>query len=244
MNKKTMPRVVDYPRVTLKNAYELASSIDLLGGRCSVQSAADGMKLKVSGSFNALVSATSKYGLIDIKSGQLSTTPLYRNIKLAYDDNEKIEFERQAFFSMVLFNKLYETFKGKPLPVTMLSKFLVRELNVEENIATRVKNIFIEGLKQIKLLDSDNNVIEIKPAEEEEQSNIEVMAVNNSAEEYSQNKISNSKIIEIQDSNEFSFHIVGPGINTKITIVEEEDFDILNAVIRKIKKKFNFTEGA
>jgi len=240
-----MPRTVDYPRTSLRNSQELAGAVDLLGGKCSTQSAADAMKLKLSGNFSALISATAKYGLIESKSGQLTTTPLYRSIKLAYDENEKIEFERKAFFSMILFNKLYDTFKGRPLPISNLSKFLIRELDVEENIATRVKNIFIEGLKQVKLLDSDNNVIELqnKNVDEEQSTNVEVISAN-APESYNENKNSNTSMMEIQDSNEFSFHIVGPGINTKITISEEEDFDILNAVIRKIKKRFSFTENA
>jgi hypothetical protein len=241
-----MPRLVDYPRNSLKNCYDLASAVDFLGGRCSAQSAADALKLKLSGSFSALISASSKYGLIDNKSGQISITQLYKNIKLSYDDNERIIFERQAFLSMVLFNKLYETFKGKPLPIVNLSKFLIRELNVEENIATRVKNIFIDGLKQVKLLDSDNNVIDIQKGTEDERSSttVEVVPSNNSNESYSENRSSNSSVLEMQDSNEFSFHIVGPGINSKITIIEEEDFDILNAVIRKIRKKFNFVDNS
>jgi hypothetical protein len=240
-----MPRIVDYPRVSLKTAFELASSVDFLGGKCSAQSVADSMNLKVSGSFNAVISATSKYGLIETKQGQLTTTQLFKNIKLAYDENEKIDFERKAFFSMVLFNKLYETFKGKPLPVAMLSKFLIRELNVEENIATRVKNIFIEGLKQVKLLDGENNVLDINHKTPEEQvSNAELVTLSPSPDLYKGQKNSNDTTFEIQDSNEYSFHIVGPGMNTKITLLEEEDFDILNAVIRKIKKKFNFSEDA
>jgi len=223
-----MPRTVDYPRTSLRNSQELAGAVDLLGGKCSTQSAADAMKLKLSGNFSALISATAKYGLIESKSGQLTTTPLYRSIKLAYDENEKIEFERKAFFSMILFNKLYDTFKGRPLPISNLSKFLIRELDVEENIATRV-----------------NNVIELqnKNVDEEQSTNVEVISAN-APESYNENKNSNTSMMEIQDSNEFSFHIVGPGINTKITISEEEDFDILNAVIRKIKKRFSFTENA
>lgn len=239
-----MPKIVDYPRASLKNSFELASAIDSLGGRCSAISAADSMKLKVSGSFNALISATAKYGLIESKSGQLTTTPLFRNIKLSYDENEKIDFERQAFFSMILFKKLYETFKGKTLPIVMLSKFLIRELDVEENIAIRVKNIFIEGLKQIKLLDSDNNVINVdeKVSEEDPTTVVDVMPFNDQSNDSKSPKLPQHEVLEIQNSNDFSFHIIGPGINTKITILEEEDFDILNAVIRKIKKKFDFGE--
>jgi len=233
-----MPKLVDYPRNSLRASYELASAIDLLGGKCSAQSAADAMKLKISGNFNALVSATTKYGLIESKSGQLTTTPLFRNIKLAYDDNEKIEFERKAFFSMVLFSKLYDTFKGKPLPIANLSKFLIRELNVEENIATRVKNIFIDGLKQLKLLDGDNNVIILQEEEHDEDTpNKTLRPVDDKFGEDA--KTPKAASIEAINSEDFIFHIVGPGINTKITIVEQEDFDILNAVIRKIQKKFN-----
>jgi hypothetical protein len=235
-----MPKIVEYPRTSLKNAYELASNVDLLGGRCSAQSVADSMKLKISGSFNSAVSSTTKYGLLDSKAGQLTTTQLYRNIKLAYDEGEKILFERQAFFSMILFDKLYNTFKGKPLPVGMLSKYLVRELNVEENIATRVKNIFIDGLKQIKLLDSDNNVIDSDDQRSQENQSTAVEIIEDSkVREYKEAKPIENDIVEIQDSKEYVFHIVGPGINTKISITEEEDFDILNAVIRKIRKRFN-----
>lgn len=235
-----MPRTVDYPRASLKYANELAIAVDSLGGKCSAQSAAEYMKLKISGSFNALVSSAVKYGLIESKLGQLSITQLYKNIKLSYDDTEKLGFEREAFFSMTLFKTLYERFKGKELPVSMLSKLLIRELQVEENIATRVKNIFIEGLKQVKLLDSGNIVSDFDSISEEKQTDVQIIEETTYKDSLTEVDNSNKEIqtIEIQDSKTFSFHIVGPGINSRIAIIDKEDFDILNAYIIKIKRRF------
>lgn len=234
-----MPKIVDYPRASLKYCQELAVAVDSLGGRCSAQSAADYMKLKISGSFDALVSSTVKYGLIENKGGQLSLTQLYKNIKLSYNDGEKLGFERESFFSMVLFKTLYERFRGKELPVSMLSKLLIRELDVKENIATRVKNIFIEGLKQVALLDQSNNVLSFENSQDEKSTDVQVIEENAIVDSKIEESISKEvQTIELQDSGTFSFHIVGPGINSRIAIIDKEDFDILNAYIIKIKRRF------
>ncbi len=234
-----MPKLVDYPRASLKYCSELATAVDSLGGKCSVQSAADFMKLKISGSFDALVSSTVKYGLIENKGGQLTITQLYKNIKLSYDDDERLSFERESFFSMVLFKTLYERFRSKELPVSMLSKLLIRELDVKENIATRVKNIFIEGLKQVKLLDQANYVLNLENSQDEKLTDVQVIEenaiINNKSEDLNDKEV---QTIELQDSSTFSFHIVGPGVNSRIAIIDVEDFEILESYIKKIKRRF------
>lgn len=58
-----MPKVLEYPRASLKASLELSKAIADLGGSAKVETVADKMGLKVGGSFQALMGAAKKYGL-------------------------------------------------------------------------------------------------------------------------------------------------------------------------------------
>ena len=236
-----MAKSIEYPRASFKVAQEIAAAVDSLGGSCSLEMCAEKMGAKVSGAFNANTNSAIKFGLVNQKSGHLSTSTLYRDIKLAYTDDERRNLLINSFLSPAVFLKLYERFKNKELPIQMLDKMLIKEYEVDENAASRVKKYFIDGARSIGLIDSQNQVIPFETnnsqatdQQEDVPSEVEILEESRG---YTPQEIAPT-VINLQETDEFAFQITGPGINSKIAIREEEDFLILEAMIKKIKKRF------
>ena len=140
-----MPRTVEYPRRSLKDALNLAETVSRLGGKCSVETCAESMKKRVSGSFSALANAAVKYGLVTSKSGELAVTDLFNEYRWAYTEEEKQKLLRQAFLNAPLFNQVFTRFRNEKLPGDILTKVLIREFDVKESLASAVHQYFLEG---------------------------------------------------------------------------------------------------
>ncbi len=238
-----MPKVIEYPSSSFAKALELANAVDYLGGNCSVQSCADKLNKKISGGFGMLISSAIKHSLITRKRDELFTTQLYKDIKLAYHNEEKTQNLRQAFLAPLLYKRIYERFKGKELPVQMLDKLLVREFAVETDLGSRISGYFIDGVKFLNLLDG-NKLVDIDIEKETANSeNGDLENKENEVEISLSNNVTNPSIENVTHNTAYVIHIKGPGMDSKITINEEDDFLILEAMTRKIKKKLNEMGG-
>lgn len=231
-----MPKELDYPRKSFVQALELANAVDFLGGNTSIEVAADKLNQSAKGgSFSALLSAAVKHRLIESKKGFVTNTDLYRSIKLAYTDEEKKRALKAAFLEPSVYKSIFEKFKNKELPVQMLDKILIREFNVADDIASRVSKYFLEGASFTELLDG-TKLIET----DSENNNIEEAFV---IESTPNTDLITSQLERKIISNPHSFneeyliHIYGPGIESKIAINDEDDFLILEAMIKKLRKK-------
>ena len=225
-----MPRAVEYPRRSLSDALKLAETVSSLGGKCSVETCAESMKRKVSGAFTALVSAAVKYGFVTSKSGQLAVTDQFNRYRLAYDEEEKRKFLRQAFLNVPLFSQVFTRFqKNGELP-DILTKVLIREFDVNENLASAIHQHFIAGATESGLLSEDGKFVESYVAEEE----VEQTPDHDEADrqEHAPQPIATS----VAD-DEFSITIVGPGLNSTLVIREPEDLLIVDAMLKKVQRK-------
>lgn len=248
-----MPKIIEYPKGNFKSSLDLAEAVSSLGGSCDRESCAHKMGLKMSGAFGTKIGTTAKYELISTDKGKLQITELYKVIKNAYDDVERKKFETEAFLKPEVFNKLYERFKGSELPVDMLSKLLIREYEVEEKQAVRVSKYFIDGLQYLNLLDGNNKLFDNTTSEDVEEDYVEIEeekdlpTKSNYASPYLPEK-PNAQILHIENKNntlnrvekettDFIVHIMGPGIDSQIVIKEEEDLLIVDAMLKKVKKK-------
>ena len=237
-----MPKSIEYARRSLTDSMKLAGAVDALGGASSEEMCAQKMGKKLSGSFSALMSSAIKYSLIDKTKGQLTTTDLFRDYKLAYNDQEKLQALRNAFLNVPVFSEIVERFKGKKLPIDIFDKLLIKEFNVDQNSASRVAKYFIEGVRTIGLL-GENGIIEDNTSETIGEMSRDVKA------EASSNNFSDSKTdfrepkIELHNTENYTIHIKGPNIDSLIEMIDEEDFDIVAATLKKVKKRFdNITE--
>lgn len=235
-----MPKIVDYPRGSLKAALELASAVDALGG-ASAAMAAESLGKKVSGAFSAQVSAATKYGLVEAKSQKLTVTQLYRDYKLSYTPEEGAKFLRAALLNVPLYHAIVSRFAGKELPVGHFEKLLVREFEVPEDWASRVAGYFIDAGRQCGLLGDGNRIVssthddhveeELKSVDEVDEDDVSpmVQAKNVAAEPISQP-------LPLQSTQDYVVTITGPGINTSIRIADTDDMLILQATLKKVER--------
>ena len=238
-----MPKNLNYPLASFQKAYALADAVNALGGTCTIENCAQKMQRKVSGGFMVIISSSQKFKLVNFEKGSITTSEEYKLIKHSYTNSERLDLLRKAFLSPQIFSLLYDRFKGKELPTEMLDKILIREFGVEENTAGRVAGYFVDGLKTYGLL---NGSAVLDPA------NKEVTVTEQSIAEFEKPVIkveaekpveetapkTDASFISLKSVN-YELQISGPGIDTKISIDDEEDLLIVEAVLRKIQKVLN-----
>lgn len=231
-----MPKINEYPTASFKNALELAKAVDDLGGSCNIETCANKTGKKIGGGFTAIVSTTSKFGLIDVKNGNLSLTQLYKDYKLSYDEDERIKYLRKVFFNSVLFKKVYEKFKNSKLPVEIFDKALIKEFNVEQKIASRVAGYFIDAAKHVKLLNPDNSFNSI------DNEDTEKTPEKTEVEENPIKGISDKGFPPLSTSN-YIVQIKGPKINQTIEIDDADHILLVEAALKIIKKNLSEIKG-
>lgn len=239
-----MPKIVEYPLASFDKVKQLADAVDYLGGSCTIRDCAEHMKKKVSGGFGILVSSGIKHDLLVRRSDRLFTSDLYKKIKLAYNAAETLDYQRMAFFHPVLYKKISDRFRNKELPLAMLDKLLIREFQVEENVSQKIAGFFVDGVKSLQLL-KDGKLVNPDlpsshytednppslPAEENHQSEINFNKT--------RDKVDNiTKINDIQHHAEqrFIVSIKGNGVDLTIVVNDKDDYQIIEAMIGKIKK--------
>ncbi len=227
-----MSKLVEYPTASIKKSLELAKAVDELGGNSSVDMCAEKLHRKVSGGFREIIFSAVKYGFLVHKKGMLRTANLYDNIKLAYNQDEEIQLLQQAFLKIPLFQKIYTRFRDQKLPIDIFDKLLIKEFDVKQHMASRVKKYFIDGAKTVGLLAPDNTILSLEISNETAVGNI-----NSKTDEFKGNitSLKESKIVTSSDS--YSITISGPGMTSTISITEEEDLEIVKIMLDKIRKK-------
>lgn len=232
-----MPKKIDYPRASFKACLDLAGAVENLGGSCDMGTCAAKLNRKPSGAFHALIGAATKFGLITRKQGKLYVSDMYNKMKLSYTEEERKKFLQDFFLSVPAFEDIYSKYNNVKLPIEILDKALVKEFGVDKKLSGRVAKYFIDGAREIGLLNSDNtfnkiysNIIENGIKKE--------LATNN-------HSIKSKKLIVEEDYSGldlFVVHIYGKGMNSKIEVNEIEDLSIVTAMINKIKKNLNISD--
>jgi hypothetical protein len=224
-----MPKLIDYPRSSLKNALELAKAVDSLGGSGKIGSVATTMGLKESGAFSAQIGGAVKYGLILSQKGNLLLSPLYKEYKLAYTDNDSIVTLRKAFLHVPLFEKVYRRFMGQKLPTDILDKLLIKEFGVEDSAASRVSGYLVDAARTCRIL-GDDHVFLVEEALGDSSALTQSPPDESAVEEV-------IPAAAIPDSCDYTIHFRGPGMDSKITVRDEDDLLIVQATLNKVKKK-------
>lgn len=238
-----MPKIVEYPSAPFAKAIEVAEAVDYLGGNCSVETCAEKLGYKVGGGYKSVVNSAVKHGLVRHRSNSLFLTDAYKNIKLAYTEEEKQELHKRAFLTVPLYAKVYERFKGRELPVSILEKVLIKEFQVDSSSASRVSGYFIEGAKALGLL-VDNKLVESVKIEE-----VEILPEKDERDvkaelvHYQEIPLHSSQKEDARGFNAdgYIIHVVGPDTDSKYKLADEDDFIIIEATLRKLKKKLGVT---
>ena len=242
-----MPKIVDYPLFPFDKVIELANAVDYLGGSCTMADCAHHLKKKLSGGFGVLVSSAIKHDLIARKGDRLSVSELYKKIKFSYNPAEKIDCQRVSFLHPVLYRKIYDRFKGKELPLSMLDKLLIREFQVDEKVSEKTAGFFVDGLKKLHMI-KEGKLLAIGefPAPHAREEPVQTSLSLTSQEEppdiqqnLSGNDDKKQRINQLEESQpgKFLLSIQGEGINSTLIIDNKEDFQIVEALLAKIKRK-------
>jgi hypothetical protein len=198
--------------------------------------AANRLGRKGGGAFAALVSATVKYGLLENKKGTLSVTSRYRDLKLAYDDGQRVQALRSAFLNAPLFKAIYDRFVGKAVPIDILDKLLIKEFEVPQDLASRVGEYFLEGAKLAQLLSDGGVLIQDGAGPASPSSTASSPEVKESPEQ------SPPRAPEpAPPPTHYVIRVTGPGISTSIDIHNEEDLVIVDAVLTRIRRSLKVT---
>jgi hypothetical protein len=229
-----MPKIIDYPRASLERALLLAETVDRLGGECSDQSAAEHMGLKVSGSFAALIGATVKYGLITNTKGKLKIEPLFQDYKLAYDDKQKMETLRKAFMTPPLFAAITKRFEGQVLP-THFEKLLIREHDVSEDFASRIVAYYSEGAKESGIL-APNGTINSNPKHVTGDGDLNAGTDSAGPIVSEDEPVTRMDTTVSSSKRGYTLRIFGPGIDSTINLKDEDDLEIVEATLKKVRR--------
>lgn len=244
-----MAKPNDYPQASLSASLQLAKAVDELGGRCTTELAADKLNKKDGGGYRSLVGAAAKYGLVKSKGGYLETTHLYKDYKLAYSKEEADMVIQGCLLHPPMFRQIYDRFKGRPLPVGHFEKLLIREFEVNEAVSSRVAKYFMDGAKMSGLLGAGGVLleagsgpgVEFSAAEESDES-----ADGNGGSEASPNRGQEVPPVEPPRTSQHSYtvRISGPGMDSVVAINEEDDLEIVEIMLRKVKKQLNAAKAA
>ena len=117
----------------------------------------------------------------------------------------------------------------------IFSKLLIKEFDVGENHASRVAKYFIEGARSVGLLGPDNSFINNDDVKEETQQKIN--DEKSGSEEEKSPMAASLASSNSMSSDVYSVQITGPGMNSVITIVEQDDLLIVEAMLNKVKRK-------
>lgn len=232
-----MPRISDFPRASLSKAVELARAVDSLGGQCDPEMAAGKLGRKIGGAFKDLIAAASKYGFVESRKQRLYTTNRFRDLKLAYDEKSEVDIFQEAFLGVPLFLKIADRFEGKKLPRDIFEKLLVKEFEVPEVMAGRVATYFIEGAKTTGLLGPDDIVLRVASQVGDRVADDSTSEREEGENGEQQNNAQFSSQPPSTDHGQYTVSIRGPGIQTDIAIHEVDDLDIVEVMLRKVRRK-------
>ena len=235
-----MPRTIDYPRAPLARALTLAEAVDRLGGEATIESAADALSNKVGGAFRALLGAAGKFGAISLNRGKLKVEQPYHDYKLAYTDEQRQEALRTMFLNAPLFAAVTKRLEGQPIP-PHFEKLLIREYTVPEEIASRITGYYIEGAKMAGLIGPNGNINSNTAASGPTNTTITPVTGSLNITEEGDTVVATASTAKQQDC--MTVRILGLGMDEKINIEAEEDLDILEAMVKKMRRLLKSKEA-
>ncbi|KJU77848.1 hypothetical protein N619_17105 [Ectopseudomonas oleovorans] len=237
-----MAIIIEYPQAGLKNSLELARAVDELGGRCTTEMAAEKVGMKMGGGYKTLVGSAAKYGLLTSKGGYLETSAIFKDHKLAYSSEEAEKVLQKCLLQPPVFQRLYERFKGRALPLGHFEKLLIREFGVAEAAGSRVAKYFVDGLKMCGLLGDGNVLLEIGSDLDEVQVD-ENESFFSSEEKHISEGQSETKFQPMENTKPshhgYTIRISGPGMDSVMAIHEVDDLDIVEVMLRKVRRQLS-----
>ena len=146
-----------YPARTLEEALRIVTAIkDFNGGNpWSPADIAEAVGISQrSTNFQYLTAAAREYGLVigNFRSDSLSLTDLGRRIAYAENAGQEQQLKTQAFFSVDIFKRVFDHYKGSALPeARFLKNTLIDKFDLPEDLHEDFLTIFKENCRYLGL---------------------------------------------------------------------------------------------
>lgn len=139
---------IDFPYTDLENAVEVAKGVHTTGGTvCDSDQLAAHLKMEAKGGgFRQRISGAQMFGFITYeRGGRISLTDLGKRV---VDHVSEREARATAFLQVALYAKVYEDFKGGPLPGQAGLERAIATMGVGSKVADRARQVLLRSAKQ------------------------------------------------------------------------------------------------
>lgn len=139
---------VEFPYTDLDNAVEVVNGVHNAGGTaCESEQLAAQLSLEAKGGgFRLRVNGAKTFGLLNYeRGGRITLTDLGRQI---VDSSTERAAKAQAFLSVELYSKVYEEFKGGPLPPQAGLERALASMGVGAGVTDKARQVMLRSAKQ------------------------------------------------------------------------------------------------
>ncbi len=153
---------IEFPYADIDSSFDVVRGIHNAGGTsCESEQLAAQLKLESKGGgFRLKINAARTFGLITYdRGGRISLSEVGRQ---AIDPQTERAARVKAFLSVPLFQKVYEEFKGRPLPPRAALERTLVNFGVAEKVKDRARQILDRSAKQAGFFDATSDRL-VKP---------------------------------------------------------------------------------
>ena len=154
---------IEFPYTDLDNAVEIVRGVHEVGGTaCDYDQLAAHMKLEAKGGgFRIRVNGAKTYDLITYeRGGRITLTELGRKI---IDPQSERVAKVDAFLGVPLYNKVFEEFKGRPLPPPNGLERALVNFGVGSKVAEKARQALVRSAKQSGFFDLSADRLALPP---------------------------------------------------------------------------------
>lgn len=153
---------IEFPYSDLDSSFEVVQGIHNAGGTsCESEQLAAQLKLEAKGGgFRLKINAARTFGLVTYERGsRISLSEIGRQ---AVDPQYERAAKVKAFLSVPLFQKVYEEFKGRPLPPRAALERTIVNFGVGEKVKDRARQVLDRSAKQAGFFEAASDRL-VKP---------------------------------------------------------------------------------
>jgi hypothetical protein len=138
---------IDFPYLDLDDAVELAKAVHAAGGTgCLIEQLAGHLHvIATGGGFRGRLQTAKVFGLVTYDRTKISLTAIGQKV---CDDRQEAQGRSEAFLTVPLYNKVYETYRGGTLPANSGLENSMVDLGVAPKQKVKARQVFQRSAQQ------------------------------------------------------------------------------------------------